>query len=397
LRLILPGAVAIAVMQTSKAGLADADGAETAAPREAARPVMKFRIVEAGSERPLPGAKLSVPFFYAGGVSEGRTDYADAEGRIALLPPLRPGFRGFNVFCSHEGHVGKVINVNLVRGIPPEHIFRLDRGVPIGGVVLDDSQRPVEGVEVRLSTPGSRTADLEHVHYHGDPIRTDAQGLWRTARIPAQASEVRLTLVHPDFQRTPVRIEVANGVKNRTLLQRGYEIKGSVVGWDDRPIAGASVREYHNRGSSEPQAETKTDPDGNFRFANVPAGAMELVVEAPGNAPTLRNVQVIPKMEPLVFILEKGGIFRGRVIDSAGKPVAGARVLTDSDNEGRRPVFWITTTDAEGRFFWDSAPVVPTLFWFEASGYEVIRDKRLTADGTEHEIILKMGDGANSP
>jgi hypothetical protein len=358
---------------------------------------MEFRIVEARSGNPIKGAKLSVPFFYAGGVSEGRTEFSAGDGRVLLRAPQRPGFRGFNVFCSHEGYVGKVINLNAARGIPSEYVFRLEPGVSIGGAVVDDSQRPIEGVEIKLSTPGLNTADMEHIHYHGDPIRTDEQGRWRTARIPAQSSEVRLNLVHPEYQKTPVTVNVADALNNRTVLQKGYEVSGTVIGWDDQPVAGASVREYHNRGSSEPKMETKSDADGRFQFTNVPAGEMELVVEAPGNAPVVRTVRVFPNVEPLVFILEKGGVFNGRVIDSEGNPVAAARVLTDSDNRGRRPVFWITATDADGRFYWDSAPVEPTLFWFEAPGYRVIRFRRLSTDGTDHEIILRKRDEAESP
>ena len=34
-------------------------------------------------------------------------------------------------------------------------------------------------------------------------------------------------------------------------------------------------------------------------------------------------------------------------------------------------------------------PTEPVLFWFEAPGYETLRDVRLLADGTEHDIRLK--------
>ena len=49
---------------------------------------------------------------------------------------------------------------------------------------------------------------------------------------------------------------------------------------------------------------------------------------------------------------------------------------------------WRTRTDAEGRFEWDSAPAEPVLFWFEANGYNWLRDVPLVGDGSVHEIEL---------
>ncbi len=351
--------------------------------------VMTFRVLDADSGRPLERARLSVPFFYEGGESENVTTNSDADGHILLLGPNRPGYDGFNAFVSLEGYVGKIVNLRVSRGLPSEYVFRLNRGVPIGGVVRNERGQPIEGVEVKLRTPGINSNDPEHIHFHGQKITTDENGQWTTSRIPGGTMEVRLHFVHPDYKKLSTTVNVEDGTQNADVLEKGHNLTGKVIGWDNRPVAGASVREYHNRGSSEPKLSVRTDGNGHFSIPNVTDGPIELVVEAEGNAPVLKEILMVPNMEPILFLLEKGGVFRGRVTDTDGNPISDARVLTDSDNHGRRPVFWITTTDNDGRFQWDSAPVNNTLFWFEAKGFEVIRDRLLSTDGKFHEIILK--------
>ena len=78
------------------------------------------------------------------------------------------------------------------------------------------------------------------------------------------------------------------------------------------------------------------------------------------------------------------------MVDEFGQPLAGVACRTDSDNQGRIPFRWFTHTDADGRFEWDSAPGDPVRFWFEMAGYGTIRDKTLTADGSDHEIKLVL-------
>lgn len=111
-------------------------------------------------------------------------------------------------------------------------------------------------------------------------------------------------------------------------------------------------------------------------------------------APQLKPVELREPTNVLNFVLAAGVWFHGRVIDEAGQPIANAAVRTDSDNQGRRPFQWFTRTDDDGRFEWNSAPTQETLFWFEADGYEVIRDIPMVPDGKDLEIKLKRKRGS---
>jgi len=115
----------------------------------------------------------------------------------------------------------------------------------------------------------------------------------------------------------------------------------------------------------------------------------EIVAEADHMAPQLKTVELHDATNTLNFVLVPGTLFRGHVIDEAGQPITNAAVRTDVGDQGRQPFRWFTRTDTHGHFEWDSAPAQPVLFWFEADGYEVIRDRLITPDGTDFEIKLK--------
>jgi hypothetical protein len=115
---------------------------------------------------------------------------------------------------------------------------------------------------------------------------------------------------------------------------------------------------------------------------------VNLVFQAAGYAPQVKTVELLDRTNTVSAVLAQGKLFRGRVVDEAGNPIPNAMVRTDSDDHGLIKFRWLTETDRDGRFSWDSAPAEPVLFWFEKRGYRVIRDLLLEADGSEHEIEL---------
>jgi hypothetical protein len=80
-------------------------------------------------------------------------------------------------------------------------------------------------------------------------------------------------------------------------------------------------------------------------------------------------------------------------VDETGTPIQNTTVRTDCGSDGLDEYQWRTETDADGRVEWASAPAESVLFWFEAEGFEWVRDLPLLPDGTEHEIKLKRKAG----
>jgi len=174
------------------------------------------------------------------------------------------------------------------------------------------------------------------------------------------------------------------------MIKTRHGLGGRVTDSQGLPIINAKVKEFHTYGHRKLSVET--DDDGSFLLLGVSHpndSKAEIVVQAEGMAPQLQTIQLRDPTNIINFALTNGNVFRGHVVDETGQFIAGAAVQTDSDNQGRRPFRWFTHTDLQGGFLWDSAPAEPVLFWFEAEGYEPIRDLLLKADGREYEIKLK--------
>jgi hypothetical protein len=173
-----------------------------------------------------------------------------------------------------------------------------------------------------------------------------------------------------------------------------------VTDLEGRPIGGATVKERHEYGFRK--LSTQSDEDGFYTMRGLadpwksnttprePELESSLAVQAQGMSPQFQKVRLRERTNTVNFVLAPGNIFRGRVVDETGNPISGAVVKVDSCfNEYVPNRFeWLTYTDSEGRFEWNSAPAEETCFWFEADGYEVIRGRPMVADGTGHEIKL---------
>jgi hypothetical protein len=188
-------------------------------------------------------------------------------------------------------------------------------------------------------------------------------------------------------------MRTAESTNAALMIKRGYSISGRVTDAQGIPAAGANVKEFHNFGHRK--LKTQTDADGLFVLSGISAAerrTAEIVVEAEHMEPQLKTVELRERTNIVDFALNPGNIFRGHVIDESGLPVSGAAARTDSDNQGRLPFEWFTHTDDFGTFYWDAAPADPVLVWFEAEGYQPIRDLLISADGREYEIKLNKKD-----
>ncbi|MGE3854870.1 MAG: collagen binding domain-containing protein, partial [Planctomycetota bacterium] len=125
---------------------------------------------------------------------------------------------------------------------------------------------------------------------------------------------------------------------------------------DGKPMAGQVVQVRHADGSGYDLArvgEATTDADGRCRFAKVPPGRVEVLVEEDDIIPLVQRM-VQPKLTPSVEIrVPAPGVFSGVLRDADGKPIAGASL--SMTNTGlwfvpREELHPGGTTDADGRF-----------------------------------------------
>jgi len=382
-----------AASQPPPGGVGDAGQAVAPAVEEAEHEArLHLEVVDAQSGAGLAGARIQANYFHPGGHMEGLELVTDDAGRLAIPPSKEsPDPSGFNLFVTATGHLPKVASWRQ-GAVPKSHRMALDLALTVTGTVVDDEGVPVPGVTINISRPGLPDEwSIENVDFHPrqSAVVSDEAGRWTCPYVPKTYKDLPLILTHPDFAVTRVSVALTGGaLTGHTLvLERGFEVAGSVRDEAGAAVDGAVVRELHNFGQRK--LEATTGEDGAFSMRGLRGDAVTLVVQAEGYAPQLREVPASDAGQPLVFTLTPGHVFRGRVRDASGQPLTNAVVQTDWDNQGLRKVAWSARTDAEGRFEWRSAPADPLLFWFEAAGYEVRRNVLLTADGVEHDMILQ--------
>ena len=350
-----------------------------------------FRVVSRETRHLLPGVTLKV-------LIDGklvREHVTDESGRIAIPIPAKR-FHRLSVTARKDGLAP--IRVDLRRASAPEielprsYTLAMARASSIGGIVRDEDGHPVAGASatVQQTSPEDRVAEL--IDLNDVSTRTDQEGRWHIDLIPEgfELGSLQVTFSHPDFlepfassllpsRATPEQLRNRSAV---IILHRGISVTGRVMDRDGRPLAGASVR----LGDRFWSPAVQSDADGRFRFRSAPAGDTFLTVQAAGRAPEARSVRLHGDLQPIEFRLGPGRTIRGRVADSQQRPIAGAEIYVVRWN-GPRTLKWRSSTDAEGRFVWDSAPTDQVWLGADKEGY---RTAEAPIEAFAKEAILKL-------
>jgi beta-lactamase regulating signal transducer with metallopeptidase domain/thiol-disulfide isomerase/thioredoxin/protocatechuate 3,4-dioxygenase beta subunit len=329
---------------------------------------VEVRVVRKEDGQPLAGATVEARFYREGYTN--RLASTDANGRCRIaLPVANPDFTilgavkdGF-IPLSASWREGDVKD-----GAMPPYTIEMIRGTTIGLQVQDEQGKPIAGAKVVpwfMGKIGGSEKERFHTSESGASL-TDAQGRWRADVLPAKTGpkdQLWFRLVHPDFvserggfSRT-LTIEEARAGKGVLVMKVGVPIAGRVVGPAGRPVAGAAVALGYSNSDGDCY-RTRTDADGRFRFAHIdPADRsnLNLGVEAAGYAPAVKSLLSASNLPSQEFQLEAAKPFRGRVVDTAGKPLPGALVKLENFG-GSRHWTWMSETDGDGRFDWPDGP-----------------------------------------
>ena len=193
---------------------------------------------------------------------------------------------------------------------------------------------------------------------------------------------------------------------------QGGVIRGRVTGPDGQAVAGAMVRLMSSamvsRTSSTVGAAAAvafsekfatTDAQGRYELRNVADGHYVLLVRKAGlaqakdiDAPatdtwrgTELSIRAMEQQNRVDVVLVKGGIVSGRVMDSTGRPVAGASVRSETGGSEGSPV-----SDAQGRYELRDLP---------AGALSIVVSRPLTASGsfdgneTMQRRTIVLGEG----
>ncbi|OJW19978.1 MAG: hypothetical protein BGO49_10675 [Planctomycetales bacterium 71-10] len=312
---------------------------------------------------PVAGSSFSLWLLKKEG-KQGEVNYGSGLQRevagpdgVAVFDWLPRSSKGLLQFWPEGGAIAR--RRVVVEPDQSEVVARLVRNVAIRGRVVLPDGSPAVGVKVQADGSG-RELD----NGRGSAV-TAADGRYEMAVPPDEAYAVRVE--EPDWAaaaRMDVVVRRGRPVEGVDFhLAQGTVLKGTVtLGQDDRPATGVYVqiqqegmdapddlREPGDRFGHRVRWSTsgKVDDRGRYalrlgpgRYSLLEPGAMKWVEIEIADQPELIHDVHMPRPER--------GPIAGRVIDSAGRPVADASVeFAPVDFAGARV---LATTDADGRF-----------------------------------------------
>lgn len=223
-------------------------------------------------------------------------------------------------------------------------------GMSVAGVVVAPDGRPAPGATVRIyrarsAWPEWRTEPLDQEAITG----ADGRFQFRVT----QRLGVLIGFEHPSFAGGLEEV-ARNAGSMRLQLQPGFELFGEIRNSAGAPVANARVALESVLSEQRRARAVTTGANGSYRFANLPAGPVRIVVRHPSWLPVAVPVHVIGDVLRRDFAFDRPAMppVRGRVISAATQaPVEGALIELLASNG--RPGFAdpiVARTAADGTF-----------------------------------------------
>lgn len=268
------------------------------------------------------------------------------------------------------------------------------------GRAVDEKGQPVVGARVQVSSSNL-------VQSSGQPVVTDAKGEFV---VPRLAAGVAAVLVEAEGYKGVQVKSKTDAIDLSVVLKPDmgkYLVTAAVTGEDGAPIAGAALRlrkQIQDEAKTTDQEELKrTDAQGCARFTfsskPKPLQSAYLVCDAAGYDLAFIAVGARRDTDAEIVLRKETTCHKGRVLDAAGAPIAGAVVkvtnLNPSPASGQEYVFLGENavsflTDADGRFALSRLGVVSGLS-IEVSKKGYAAEKRWTdpaTPGKELAVVL---------
>ncbi len=361
---------------------------------------LETRFVHAKTGKPVPEVKVHF------GINGGeRTELiSDANGVLRIPLPkgevqslrywgMKPGLVMQRVSWSRRGDPLKLPEVYETKLFPA--------GKAIGGTIVDLAGNPVVDANVEVTHTGGATRwdVFSDVHDHGNgTVKTNAEGKWSMRGFAEDLRGLIIRVEHSKYKRVSMSYENATGqplesLRDGTgrivLKSAGLEVRGVISDTNGKPVPNCSVTLTEDKNGRFDEPNAKSDAEGRFAVPVHEKGKEWFTFEAAGFAPQMVELDVnAESAKRLVVVkLRPGSVFKAKVVDEAGKPLAGVQMIADRWQE-KRTLWFEGVTDAEGRLEWRGAPP-DAVKWTLLGKDRIVRDLPISADGTEQVVVLR--------
>ncbi len=402
-------------IQATKAGFLPSAG-EALVPATAGRPVAlslflnparaaSGRVLDengrpiAGAEVRLtaasPPAQAGVPSVHRSRRREPPDAVSDPRGRftVAAIPTL-----ALDVEVLRPGHARAMVrNFKVLPGTGPVDLgtIILRQGVAVTGVVIDGQGHPVSGAHVfrieELRAPSELAGSLRD---ETPEATTGTDGRFSLSDQP-RGLPVHLLISARGFLPGTIRgVRPPTASPLQIRLDIGARFAGRVLDPERLPVTGANVA-LHCQEHSPAREDvpigppvvktTATGRDGRFELAGMPLCRGTLSVSAAGFVAVEELQVALPQApgEEKTVVLARGATLVGRVVTTAGDPVAGVRIAAGPAT---------CLSDEDGVFRTEGVPVGLLVVEALHPHYSRFRRKLKVEEGVNHlEVTFEAG------
>lgn len=222
------------------------------------------RVISLGA--PVVGANVTAQVGKAG--ADGHTSWehvgwarTDGDGlfRLDSLPPDRP----FRLQIRHDGH--KQLELEGVRASDRRETYVLDRGIQIGGTVVNREGAPVGGVNLVVKVNGQ----------HRKNVTSGANGRFQAGGLDEGEITVEIPAWNQSFIRTEPVVVAPGDRAVRIVVERGESVSGVVLDARGAPLNGLQVEALDADGNQVSQTWV-WQADGTFTVGGLRRGTYTL-------------------------------------------------------------------------------------------------------------------------
>jgi hypothetical protein len=228
----------------------------------------------------------------------------------------------------------------------------LRAGAVIAGRVMDQENRPVAGARIELRPQNSSGWWINGEDPNLTVTGTNSDGEFRFQGLGMSMYTISAQ-VRGFSAAWKGDLDLSTGASFTNVLlmvEAGSPMKGVVVDTDEKPIAGANVNVWTQKGNGQ----AVSDVEGKFVVESVPKGVYDVYATVTGFAPTRLSKQTVTSESGLRIVMKREAVLKGTVIDAeTKKPVApfGAFLINEDNKQGwRRGPAGGMQSDKDGKF-----------------------------------------------